>query len=181
MDAEVLRPLLADPIRCEDAPTLMAFGTENRPGRLALSPRDFARFGLLYLRGGEWDGKRLLREDHVRLVTSTPLPNSVPRTAGKDAEMIPGQRSLGGGKNQTDHLGSYSFAWWTNGVDREGKRHWPDAPEDAFGAFGHGGIRAMVVIPSLDLIASWNDTTINSRERENRALSLLARSAARCK
>ncbi|MGQ9590844.1 MAG: serine hydrolase [Planctomycetota bacterium] len=178
-DAGVLRPLLAGPIGCEDEPTLLAFGPGDRPGRLAISPRDFARFGLLYLRGGEWEGKRLVREDHIRLVTSTPLPNSIPRTAGKDAPMIPGQRSIGGGKNQTDHMGSYSFAWWTNGVDREGKRHWPDAPEDTYGAFGHGGIRAMVVIPSLDLVASWNDAKIDSREREDRALGLLARAAGR--
>ena len=87
--------------------------------------------------------------------------------------MLPEQRSLGGGKNQTDHMGSYSYAWWVNGVDREGERHWPDAPEDTFGAFGHGGLRAMVVLPSLDLIISWNDSSVNSRERENRALGLL--------
>lgn len=173
VDRDALRPLLADAIGCQDEPTFMAFGTKGRPGRVGVSPRDFARFGLLYLRGGEWDGKRLLREDHVRLTTTTPLGNEIPRTAGKDAEMIEGQRSIGGGKNQTDHMGSYSFAWWTNGVDREGKRHWPDVPEDVHGAFGHGGIRAMVILPSLDLIISWNDAKVDSRERENEALRLL--------
>jgi CubicO group peptidase (beta-lactamase class C family) len=33
------------------------------------SPRDFARFGLLHLRGGVWDGERILSEewiDHTR-------------------------------------------------------------------------------------------------------------------
>jgi hypothetical protein len=179
VDDDVLRPLLTDPIGCQDAPTFLAFGVEGRPGRLGVSPRDFARLGLLYLRGGMWEGKRLLREEHVRLVTTSPVPNSVPRTAAKDAEMIEGQRSLGGGKNQTDHMGSYSFAWWTNGVDREGKRHWPDAPEDTFGAFGHGGLRAMVVLPGLDLIVTWNDSKVNSRERENRALGLLVAAVAR--
>ena len=44
--------------------------------------------------------------------------------------MLPGQRSIGGKSNQTDHFGSYSFAWWTNGVDRGGKRHWPGVPND---------------------------------------------------
>ena len=41
--------------------------------------RDFARFGLLYLRGGIWDGKRILPEgwvDYAR--TPTPTPDSEP-------------------------------------------------------------------------------------------------------
>jgi len=37
----------------------------------------------------------------------------------------------------------------------------------------------MVVIPSLDLIVSWNDATIRSREQENQALGLLAQAAGR--
>ena len=70
-------------------------------------------------------------------------------------------------------VGSYSFLWWTNGVDRAGKRHWPDVPVDTYGAFGHGGLRAMVVLPALDLIISWNDTRIRARTKENHALRLL--------
>ncbi len=90
--------------------------------------------------------------------------------------MVEGQRSIGSRNipdNQCDHMGSYSFLWWTNGVDRDGRRHWPNAPHDAYGAFGHGGPRAMVVIPSLDVIVSWNDANIKSREAENEALRLL--------
>ena len=112
----------------------------------------------------------------VTMAVSSPLPNSIPRTAGHRAEMIPGQRTLGSRKlpdNQCDHVGSYSWLWWTNGVDRHGKRHWPDAPADTFGAFGHGGPRAMVVIPSLDLIISWNDSRIRGADMENKALKIL--------
>ncbi len=173
VDRDVLRPGLADPLQFEDRPTFLAFGPEDRPGRLAISPRDFARFGLLYLRNGRWGDRQLVPADLVRTVTQSPLPNTIPRTQGKDAEMIQGQRSIGGGKNQTDHLGSYSFAWWTNGVDREGKRHWPNAPVNTWGAFGHNGKRALVVFPGLDLIVSWNDTRIDGRDDENRALGLL--------
>ncbi|NLX13981.1 MAG: hypothetical protein GXY44_10065, partial [Phycisphaerales bacterium] len=94
-------------------------------------------------------------------------PNSIPRTAAEVAEMCPVPRSLGSRSipdNQTDHLGSYSWLWWTNGVDREGKRHWPNIPLDAYGAFGHAnGQRACVVIPSLDLVISWNDTGLGQR------------------
>ena len=59
-----------------------------------------------------------------------------------------------------DVFGSYSWLWWINGVDREGTRFWPDAPHDTYGAFGHGGPRAMWVIPSLDIGVSYNDTKL---------------------
>ena len=90
--------------------------------------------------------------------------------------MLKGQRTIGSGRvpdNQCDHIGSYSWLWWTNGIDRMDLRHWRDVPHDAYGCFGHGGRRAMVVIPSLDLITSWNDTRITARDRENQALKLL--------
>ncbi|MCI0682505.1 MAG: hypothetical protein L0Y71_10395 [Gemmataceae bacterium] len=173
MDADVLHARLTDLLQCEDNPTFLAFGPKNRPGRLAISVRDFCRFGMLYLHKGTWNGKQLLDAKLAEMAVSSPLPNSIPRTQGNKADMIAGQRSIGGGNNQTDHLGSYSFAWWTNGVDRAGKRHWPDVPLDAFAALGHGGVRAMVVIPSRDLIVSWNDAKIKGRELENRALRML--------
>lgn len=173
IDPQVLRPLLTDRIGCQDDPTVLAFGEDDRPGRLAISPRDFARFGLLYLRGGKWGDRQLLSPEYAKMAVTSPLPNSIPRAGDKAAEMIPDQRSIGSRQipdNQTDHMGSYSWLWWINGVDREGKRHWPDVPTDAFGCFGHGGIRAMVVLPGLDLIVSWNDTRIEGRDKESEAL-----------
>jgi CubicO group peptidase (beta-lactamase class C family) len=184
LDEKVLHPKLTDILQCEDNPTFLAFDIDNRPGRLGISVRDFARFGLLYLHKGNWNGKQILSERLATMAVTSPLPNSIPRATGEAVEMIRGQRSLGSLKipdNQCDHLGSYSWLWWTNGIDREGKRHWPDAPTDAFGAFGHGGIRAMVVIPSLDLIVSWNDADIKSREKENKVLRALVESVASAK
>jgi CubicO group peptidase (beta-lactamase class C family) len=163
----VLHGQLTDVLMCQDEPRF------NAKGRLAVSPRDFARFGLLYLRWGNWRGVQLISAEHVRTLLSTPLPAALPRTAGKPAEMIQGQRTIGGGSDQTDHHGSYSFTWWTNGVDREGQRHWPDIPNDTVGAFGNKGKRAMVLVPSRDLIVVWNDATIDSPAREARALQLL--------
>jgi hypothetical protein len=95
--------------------------------------------------------------------------------------MIPQQRSIGSKNipdNQCDHVGSYSWLWWTNGIGRDGTRHWPDVPVDTYGCFGHGGLRAMVVMPGLDLIVSWNDTRIRGAERENHALGLLVKAAS---
>ena len=173
VDSEVLGPGLTDLLGCEDKPTFMAFGTGNRPGRLAISPRDFARFGLLYLRKGNWNGKQLIDAETAAAAISTPVPISIPRTKGAKGEMIKGQRSIGGGNNQCDHNGNYSFAWWINGVGRDGTRNWPDAATDVYGCFGHGDIRAMVVMPSLDLIVCWNDSKIKGHAKVNEALKLV--------
>jgi CubicO group peptidase (beta-lactamase class C family) len=180
-DSQVLHPLLTDLIGCQDDPTFLAFGDDDRPGRTAISPRDFARFGLLYLRGGKWGDKQILSQKHAKMAVTSPLPNSIPRAGDKAAEMIASQRSIGSRQipdNQTDHMGSYSWLWWINGVDREGKRHWPDVPTDAFGCFGHGGMRAMVVLPGLDLIVSWNGAGIEGRQKENEALGLLVKAVS---
>jgi CubicO group peptidase (beta-lactamase class C family) len=160
VDERVLHPLLTDVLQCEDRPTFMAFGTGNRAGRLAISPRDFCRFGLLYLHEGNWNGRQVISREHALQAVSSPLPAELPRAGRDAAETIPGQRSIGSERvpdNQTEHFGSYSWLWWVNGVDRDGERNWPDAPEDTYGAFGHGGIRALFVMPGLDIVASYND------------------------
>ena len=160
VDERVLHTLLTDVMQCEDRPTFMAFGTGNRAGWLAISPRDFCRFGLLYLQQGNWNGRQVIGRKHAQQATSSPLAADLPRAGGTAAETIPGQRTIGSQRvpdNQTDHFGSYSWLWWVNGVDRDGMRNWPAAPADTFGAFGHGGIRAMFVMPGLDLVVSFND------------------------
>jgi hypothetical protein len=80
--------------------------------------------------------------------------------------MCPGARSLGSTKapdDQTDHYGSYSWLWWINGVDRNGVRYWPHARPDVYAALGHAnGMRGMAVLPSLDMVVSWNDTRLGA-------------------
>ena len=160
VDSEVMHPLLYRQIHLQDSPYIGMQRQNKTTGRLNISPRDFCRFGLLYLRGGRWDGKTVLPESWIRLALANPLPATLARTAGKDAPMIDGQRSLGGGKNQDDAWGSYSQTWWTNGSNAAGERLWPDAPADTVGAFGQGGKWALVISPSLDLVASWVDTAL---------------------
>jgi hypothetical protein len=181
VDAKVLHPMLTDRIQCQDDPTFIAFGVRDRAGRLAISPRDFARFGLLYLRKGKWRDKQLISRKHATTAVTSPLSNSIPRAGNQAADMIPKQRSIGSKRipdNQCDHVGSYSWLWWTNGVSRDGARHWPDVSTDAYGCFGHGGPRAMVVLPGLDMIISWNDAKIRSPEMENHALGLLVQAVS---
>lgn len=140
---------------------------------LSVSMRDCARFGLLYLRRGNWKGVQLISEEHATMAVTSPVPNWIPRTSGQRAEILRGETQVGGGNNQTEHLGSYSYAWWINGVDREGKRHWRDAPLDTFAALGGGGHYAMFVVPSLDIIVCWAYTKVNDRAMENEALKRL--------
>jgi hypothetical protein len=166
VDEKVLRPRLTDLLQCEDTPTLLAFGVKDRAGRLAVSPRDFARFGLLYLREGNWNGKQLISRKHARMAVSEPLPLSLPRTKAKEASMITGQRSIGS-KNipddQNEHSGSYSWLWWVNGVKHDGTRRWPGAPKRAYACLGHkNGKRGIAVLPEHDLIISWNDSRLDS-------------------
>ncbi|HPO12675.1 MAG TPA: hypothetical protein PLI09_04450 [Candidatus Hydrogenedentes bacterium] len=179
MDNTVLHPLLTDVLQCEDNPTFCAFGEDNRPGRLAVSPRDFCRFGYLFLHEGWWKNRRLLSKENVRRCTSEPLPGIFPRTQAIEAEMCPGQRTLGSQRipdNQCDHKGSYSWLWWINGVNRHGQRHWPDAPLDVYAALGHhNGMRGMAVLPSLDIVFSWNDTALGDMKEEPEPLNMAFR------
>jgi CubicO group peptidase (beta-lactamase class C family) len=119
-----------------------------------------ARFGLLYLNGGSWNGQQLLPQSVVHDALNSPLPPSLPRSKGVDANMLPDIRSYGGGKNQEDHLGCYSSLWWLNRPDPSGKLLWPSLPPDAFAAIGNGGVRTMIVIPSLSIVASWNNSSL---------------------
>lgn len=52
-----------------------ARGTFVGSSFISATARDYARFGLLYMRGGEWNGKRILPESWVRFVR-TPAPSS---------------------------------------------------------------------------------------------------------
>jgi CubicO group peptidase (beta-lactamase class C family) len=151
---KVLRPQLFDLIDAEDKPSLRIRGTANASGRLVISPRDFARLGLVYLHGGKWQDRQVISAEHVQLALHTPV--TVPRTAGKDAEMLPDAKSYGGGKNQEEHLGCYSFMWWLN----SNRKLWPSVPADAFAAVGNGGIKVMMVVPSLGIVVSWNDANM---------------------
>lgn len=162
----VLQSRLAGSLQFEDRHTFNAFGAKDRPGRLALSCRDFARFGLLYLRGGKWRDRQLLKPELVRLAIGSPLPPANPLTGGRDAAMLPDQRTVGGSKNITPvGPGYYSFNWWLNGTNQTGQRLFVDAPPDTFVASGHGGQRALWILPSLDLVVCWNDSGISDHDQ----------------
>lgn len=97
------------------------------------TPRDYARFGYLYLNDGCWDGERVLPQGWVA------------------SSRVPSATFLNG--EGTDDVDMSSGAmWWNNTVPPKiGKRPWPDAPEDTYLAEGHWG-QWVVVVPSRDVV-----------------------------
>ncbi|MBE0542618.1 MAG: serine hydrolase [Verrucomicrobia bacterium] len=184
---EVLRERLAEPLQFEDAFTFNAFRRPDRDGRLALSVRDFARIGLLYLRGGQWRDHQLIQPEFIQMAINSPIPAGTPLTSGREADMLPGQHSIGGTRNITRvGPGYYSFNWWLNRTNKAGQRLYVDAPPDTYVASGHGGKRALWIFPSLDLIVSWNDSPIDDHDQSpgdpnskcNQAARLMAEAAS---
>lgn len=103
-----------------------ASGTFVASSFMHATARDWARFGLLHLHDGVWQGQRILPEGWVAYV-STPTP--------------------------TAPIGEYGAQWWTN-AGRPGdpsERRFPSAPTDTYQASGFQG-QAIVVIPSREVV-----------------------------
>jgi CubicO group peptidase (beta-lactamase class C family) len=145
--------LLGAVLGFEDHPVIEAPG--SRPGRISISVRDQARFMLLYLRGGRWEAEPVVRRDLWREAMGAAVPLGFPRTSGVDAEMWTGIPSIGGGKNEKDHLGCFNFLWWFNRRTPAGELFLPDVPRGAFMGSGWGGRAVMAAIPKYDLVVVW--------------------------
>lgn len=88
--------------------------------------RDFARFGLLYLNNGAWNGEQILPANWVQQTTE-------PAAA--------------------DKCRHYGYQFWLNGLDEKDplKPYYPAAPPDMFLADGYGG-QDIYIIPSRKLV-----------------------------
>lgn len=140
-------------LRFEDSPTMLH--ERSWPGRLRISARDLARFGLLYLKEGRWADQTALRPELARRALNSPLPPDLPRTGGEEAQYLAEIPSIGGNSDMAGHGGWLSRFWWVNRETPEGGYLFPDAPEGTFAAVGHGGKSALVVIPEHGLVAAW--------------------------
>lgn len=88
--------------------------------------RDWARFGLLYLNEGVFNGERILPQGWVAY-------SATAATAAK--------------------RGEYGAQWWTNAgsMDNQLNRTYPDVPADSFQAEGFEG-QFVFVVPSKKLV-----------------------------
>lgn len=89
--------------------------------------RDWARFGLLYLNDGLWNGERILPEGWVEY-TTTPAPAA--------------------------ERGEYGAQFWLNAgaPGNESNRYFPELPTDLFWADGYEG-QNVFILPSKKLVA----------------------------
>ncbi len=113
-----------------------AAGTFVGSSYLYASARDLAKWGMLLLSDGVWEGQRLLPEGWVRY-TLTMAP------AYYRTELTPGTAD--------DNPGAQVYLNHGD-LDRGVPPPWPAAPADTFAAQGHWG-KSIFVFPSLDMIA----------------------------
>jgi CubicO group peptidase (beta-lactamase class C family) len=102
---------------------------------LTTSARDAARYGLLILAKGNWNGKQLISREWVERATTPVNPRVNP---------------------------SYGYLWWLNGgehhyrplVPRKQRRPiFPGCPDDAFAALGKDD-QKIYIVPSLDVVVT---------------------------
>ncbi|MFO0909687.1 MAG: hypothetical protein U0794_15300 [Isosphaeraceae bacterium] len=104
LDQEVVGSRLFDAIGCEDQPGFRAPGGRGSVGRLAISVRDFARFGWLYRNEGRWNGKEILRPDLAQDGRHQPAARCVSSNRGTPGrpDRRPADVGLDPGSRQSD-------------------------------------------------------------------------------
>lgn len=129
----------------EDSP---AFSDAQFGRSVGVSIRDFARFGILWLNRGNWNGTQQIPDAIFdRLVNQVPASMPASTSDGPESWNL---GTFGGSDNMGgEGRGEYAYNFWvnTNG-------YWPNAPTDLFAAVGHGGNETCIVIPSLGIVAA---------------------------
>jgi len=111
-------------------------GSGNSKGHVFVSARELARFGLLFLQRGNWDGKQLIAADWVDAASRVHVPASMP---------------LAHPESKIDGRGVYGLNWWVNGLGADGTRKWPGAPPSTFAASGYNN-NDLFVIPDWRMV-----------------------------
>jgi CubicO group peptidase (beta-lactamase class C family) len=142
---QALKEDIADPIGMEDfiAEDGRSFKTNrsiHEAYMFIISARDMARFGLLFLRNGNWNGKQVIPEDWVKEST----------TYFSDATVYGGD--------------GYGYMWWV-AKDHNKLPHFPGVTvkEGTYSARGYGG-HYIVVIPEYDMVVVHR---VDTFERDN--------------
>jgi CubicO group peptidase (beta-lactamase class C family) len=120
-------------------------------GNLKLRPRDMAKFGYLYLNGGNRKGQQIISQEWVEKST-------------KESVSIPWE-SLAGilGDEYADlpetHGDRYGYLWWLK------RYHANSQSVDAYFASGWGGQR-IFVFPSLDMVVVLTGGNYGAKQKE---------------
>jgi len=111
-------------------------GSGNGNRHIVISAREMARFGLLFLNKGNWNGQQPVPSAWVHDATRVQVPSTLP-WAHPESDI--------------DGRGCYGFNWWCNGVKPDGTQMLPAAPPDMFWASGHNNNKCFV-IPSWHVV-----------------------------
>ena len=142
---ELFRRRVAEPIGMKDwdwgdyatADGVVVNGGSGNGGKhIFITARDMARFGLLFLHQGNWNGRQLISREWIDEATRVQVPATMP-WAHPESEI--------------DGRGCYGFNWWRNGLKADGTRKFPGAPENMFWASGHNNNKCFV-IPEWDMV-----------------------------
>ena len=138
--AQLAEPLGMEDFRMEDGTYVPGADSVYPAYPFRMTARDMARFGLLFLRNGEWRGRQIVPADWVKEST----------TSYSDA----------------GNSGGYGYLWWV-AVDG---RHLPGAtlPEGTYSARGAGG-HYILVVPAYDLVVVHRVNTDESGRSVNGA------------
>lgn len=119
---------IADPIsmedyRVEDGVYVTGADSIHRAYPFRMTARDMARFGLLFLRGGQWNDKQVIPAAWVKESTAS--------------------------YSSAGNSGGYGYLWWI----ATGGKHYPGVslPDGSYSARGAGG-HYILVVPPLDLV-----------------------------
>jgi CubicO group peptidase (beta-lactamase class C family) len=107
-------------------------GEADTEGGLYLSTEDLARFGYLFLRGGEWNGQQIVSREWVEASTAPVVPDVAPDNDRQD----PG----------------YGYQWWVPDHDSGTTR--------IFAGNGYGG-QFVMVSPEHDIVVVFNGWNIH--------------------
>ena len=111
-------------------------GSGNNGGVVKISAREAARFGLLFLNHGKWNGKQLISERWVSEATRVQVAATVPHGFAERDDEGPGE---------------YGFNWWVNGIKPDGKRKFPHAPPGTYCGAGHNN-NYCFIIPEWNMV-----------------------------
>lgn len=111
-------------------------GSGNGNKHVFITAREMARFGLLFLNQGKWNGRQRVPEAWVAQATRLQVPAAVPWAQPESG---------------IDGRGCYGFNWWVNGIKPDGTRKLPAAPADTFWASGFNNNKCFV-LPAWDMV-----------------------------
>jgi len=131
-----------------DAPEWKRFesGVADASGGFYITPRDMAKFGVLYLNNGVWDGAQIISKEWVAWSATTYEGNNRIKIPGEDAGRV-----------------GYTYTWWTNRVSG------PDGKLDLYYANGWGG-QKIIVIPDLEMVVVFTGGNYVSKNTHFRIL-----------